>query len=989
MTLLPGRLRIALLLAFALRALAAPALAQTTGNIEGVVTDPSGAALPGAAVEATSPNLQGTRTAVTETDGRFRMPAVPPGTYKVKVSLAGFTTVEKTAYVTLDSTATVSVTLQVSAEEKVLVTGETPVIDLTSTTTGTNFSAKVLERMSIGRNYADIVRSQPGVNIDTSENLPGMGDRVVNIAVYGSTSLENLYLIDGMNTTNVIRGFQGKAINPESMQEVEIKTGGYQAEYGRSLGGVINVITKSGGNEFHGDAFGHFNSRSMRAEAEVNEDDIIAAEQTEVERWDAGADLGGYILKDRLWFFGSYDRIESETTRIPQAGPVAGQGFLQERTSDTYSGKLTWNIGRGSNLVVSTLADPEKVSGALNIPLSASPLTYSGNRYLGGRDYAARLNQLFGSFGILTLQYSRHNDRHETKVPEEADLPRVTDATVPGINVAAGGFGNILGFLLNHTSRRDGYSAAFAAYSGNHEVKLGGDYEENETVGSTRRTGAQTLTIRPCRANPQDPAAVDRCAQRGGTGAPYVNWRGENVFGGVVYTHTFLSNLDGTPVLRIDNATPTLAYSAFLQDTWRVSHRLTVNAGLRWDREEIQSYQERTVIDLDDMWAPRAGVVWDFIGDGTSKLFASYGRFHYQFPTNLNFRAYGNDDYRTLSASNYDPVSLVHDPRTPFAGTVIIPFGDEPADRNLEGMYQDEYAIGVEKALTPTLVVGLKGNYQSLGQVLEDRCDLDPEHPENHGQQCAIFNPGSSERYAQGDFPCYNRGNLRPDRAAYDARCNENGGPPIGRASRIYRGIELTARQSFSERLWTQASYIYSSLRGNYDGAARLASGQADPGVNADFDYFHFYERNAHGKLYLDRPHTFQLSATYRTPFGLTAGLSTYVRSGPPRNKAEYFNNGYNQEIFGVRRGTAGRAETQYEANVSLAYEFKAGPLTITPRVSVFNLLNRQGETRVSDAFNPNGAFDASGNAVQHPNYGKILQRQEPRLFRVAMRVSF
>jgi outer membrane receptor protein involved in Fe transport len=982
-----ARVGIAFLLALALQCLAAAARAQTTGNIEGLVTDPSGAALPGAAIEATSPTLQGTRTAVTENDGRFRIPGVPPGTYKVKASLAGFTTVEKTAYVTLDSTATVALTLQVSAQEQVLVTGEAPVIDLSSTTTGSNFSAKVLERMSIGRNYADIVRSQPGVNIDTSQNLPGgsLGDRVVNIALYGSTSLENLYVIDGMNTTNVIRGFQGKAINPESMQEVEIKTGGYQAEYGRALGGVINVITKSGGNEFHGDAFGHFNSKSMRAETEVTEENVIAAEQTDVERWDAGADLGGYILKDRLWFFGSYDRVKSETTRIPQAGPVAGQGFGLERTSDTYSGKLTGTLGRGTSLVLSTMADPEKVSGAINLPASTNPLSYSGNRYLGARDYAARLNQLFGSFGILTLQYSRHNDRYQTKVPKEADLPRVTDQTVPGVVVVSGGFGTI-GSLVNHTSRRDGYSAAFAAYTGNHEIKVGGDYEVNETVGTTRRTGAQLLTIRPCR---QNPAAVDRCVQRGGTGAPFVNWRGEQVIGGVVYTHGFLSNPDGTPALSIPTDTPTLAYSAFLQDTWRVSQRLSVNAGLRWDREKIQNDEERTVIDLDDMWAPRAGIVWDFIGDGMSKLYASYGRFYYQFPTDLNFRAYGNDDFLTVSASNYDPVSLTHDPSTPFTGSVVFPLGDEPRDRNLKGMYQDEYTIGVEKALTPTFVVGLKGNYQSLDRVLEDRCDLDYLHPENHGQFCAIINPGSSERYARGDFPCQQRGNERPDASEIDALCNENGGPPIANASRIYRGIELTARQSFQERLWVQASYIFSSLRGNYDGAARLVTGQADPGVNADFDYFVFDQHNSHGKLYLDRPHSFQLGATYLTPFGLTAGLSTYVRSGPPRNKSEYYTGGYNQEIFGVRRGTAGRAETQYEANVSVAYEFKAGPLTIAPRVSVFNLLNRQGETRVSDAFNPDGAFDADGNAIQHPNYGKILERQEPRLFRVSMRLSF
>lgn len=654
-------------------------LSQTTGTIQGTVTDASGAVLPGASVEGRSATLQGVRSATTDGRGGYRFPAVPPGTYTVKASLSGFTTVEKTGYVTLDSTATVDLELQLSAEAKVVVSSEAPVIDLSSTATGSSYTAKVLERMSIGRNYADIVLSQPGVNTDTSANLPGLGDRVVNLALYGSTSLENLFVIDGINTTNVFRGFQGKAINPESMQEVEIKTGGYQAEYGRALGGVVNVITKSGGNEFHGDAFGYFNSREMRSDAEVTDDDIIAAEQTEVERWDAGADLGGYILKDRLWFFGSYDRIEKETDRTPQAGPVARQSFPLESTSDVYSGKVTWNVARGSTLVGSILADPEKQSGAINLPASTSPLTYSGIRYVGAKDYAARLNRLFGSLGILTLQYSRHADRHETKIPPEAEVPRVTDRTVPGIAVPSGGFGNI-NRIVNHQSTRDGYSATFAAYVGEHEIKLGGDYEDNETFAIERRTGAQTLTVVPCRANPQNPASVDRCIRAGGIGVPYVNWRGESVNSGVFYSHSFLANLDGTPVTRIEIETPSLAYSAFVQDTWRISRRLSFNAGLRWDREEIQDFERKTVIDLDDMWSPRAGVVWDFTGNGTSKAYGSYGRFYYQFPTDLNVRAYGNNEFLFVTAFNSDPESLVDRPGTAFGfqGSASTPLGPEP-----------------------------------------------------------------------------------------------------------------------------------------------------------------------------------------------------------------------------------------------------------------------------------------------------------------------
>src|SRR5215472_7353100 len=245
------RLFLALTLLFFL----APGLvAQTTGTIEGTVTDQNGGVLPGVTVEATSPNLQGSRTATTGPDGRFRFAGISPGPYKVMANLSGFGAIQKNATVTLDSTATVNIQMQLATKEAVTVTGEAPLVDVTSTTTGSNYSAKVIEKLPVARNYADIIRSNPGVNVDRGENQ----GRALALTVYGATSVENQYIIDGVNTTNVIKGFQGKAINTEFIQEVEVKTGGYQAEYGRAMGGVIIVITKSGGNEFHGDGFYYY-----------------------------------------------------------------------------------------------------------------------------------------------------------------------------------------------------------------------------------------------------------------------------------------------------------------------------------------------------------------------------------------------------------------------------------------------------------------------------------------------------------------------------------------------------------------------------------------------------------------------------------------------------------------------------------------------------------------------------------------------------------
>jgi hypothetical protein len=395
-------------------------------------------------------------------------------------------------------------------------------------------------------------------------------------------------------------------------------------------------------------------------------------------------------------------------------------------------------------------------------------------------------------------------------------------------------------------------------------------------------------------------------------------------------------------------------------------------------------------------------VVWDFLGDATSKAFASYGRFYYRYPTDLNARAFGRSDFFSYRTVNYDRSSLANDLHAPQQFTFFgQPAGDEPVDPGLKGMYQDEFTIGVEKALDPTFVVGLKGNYQRLGRVIEDRCDLDYHSPLTKFWQCAILNPGSSGPAASGALPCgwtrpdgtRSTGNQRPDDArlypgsADLALCNENGGPATKPAARLYRGIELTATKSIADRAWLQISYIYSSLRGNYDGAASLRTGQIDPGINADFDYWQLDRENSSGKLFLDRPHTLQLSATYLAPFGLTAGFTGYVRSGPPRNKLIYFNDDYG--LYAVRRGFAGRAATQYEINLVFGYELRLGPLSVTPRLYVYNLLNRQGETVIDDYFNQTGAFDAAGNDIQDVNYGKILQRQDPRLLRLAVRLSF
>ena len=477
------------------------AFAQTTGDITGTVTDTSGAALPGVTCTATSASLQGSRVAVTNNSGSYRLSTLPPGTYKVSCGLAGFATTERTALVGLGSTATVNQSLQISQREEIVVSGQAPVVDTTNTTQGSNYSAKVMEKLPLGRNYANVVKMQPGVGEDTGDQQ----GRGLALSIYGSTSAENVFVIDGVNTNSVVRGVQGKVINNEFIQEVEVKTGGYQAEYGRSTGGIINVITKSGGNEFHGDVFGNMSPTSFRSEQRHDDGDKFNTTYDDVKELDYGADLGGFIIKDRLWFFTAYDRVDNERDRVPKDSPSVNDQHFQELDNyNLFSGKLTWNIVQGSTIVGTYFRDPEVRAGAVFTPTGTDPNGFSGRQDIGSEDYAGRFNQLFGSFGVLTLQYSKHNDKFRFK-PLDPTRAGIQDRTVaadyPNHPIFVG-FGAVAGYRFNNQGERDEYTGNFTAYFGNNELKFGGDYVEAVTTDNSFYTGQQRIRAYPCSTNP-------------------------------------------------------------------------------------------------------------------------------------------------------------------------------------------------------------------------------------------------------------------------------------------------------------------------------------------------------------------------------------------------------------------------------------------------------------------------------------------------------
>ncbi|MEX1245413.1 MAG: TonB-dependent receptor [Thermoanaerobaculia bacterium] len=766
--------------------------------------DTAGGALPGVSVQASSASLQGVRVGATDSEGRFRFPALPPGIYGVRAALPGFRPAEKSATVSLDATSSADLVFEPALEEQIAVTGEAPLIDSTSTTTGTNYTSGVISHLPTARNYADIVKSNPGVSTDrgTTEG------RSLALTVYGATSAENQWIIDGVNTTNVFKGVQGKAINNEFVQEVEVKTGGYQAEC-RALGGVINVITKSGGNTFHGDGFLYYDSTSTAAERELKPGDSGIAEMrlADGERFDYGVDLGGFLLKDRLWFFGAYNRvtIQSELSRLQSSTYVSTEDrFPLDATNNLYSGKLTWNAASSTTIVGTVFADPTKSSGAAGAdprqglgvgeatpPVSPDPSTWYSERFQGGTDFGVRATQLYGSRAIATLQGSYHKDENALTPP---DGIRYEDQTCAGgtpddpcalpfePNSITGGYGRIFGVDDHSTSERQQYAAGLTLYADDHEIKLGGDYQNGRTTALNFFTGGQRVRIR--------------------------NERGQ-----LYYEHSFyaVSPDDPTVVPGRPLGARVLDYGVYLQDSWKAAPGLTVNLGLRWDGEQTRNYAGQTVLSFGDQWQPRLGVVWDPWRNGETKLYAFAGRFSYALPTVAAVLVFGMGTF--FRTYNFDPVSVTQDENVIGHEEALGgggAFGDA-VDSGARGWYQDELTAGVGRMLGPTLTVGLKGTYRTLRNVLEDRCDLDYSFPETNFSQCGLVNPGSSGDIASGDIPTCNG-------LDFDWRQCSSTGPAVPSVSRIYRGLELLARKSIGTSLWLQASYVYSSLRGNYDG---------------------------------------------------------------------------------------------------------------------------------------------------------------------------
>lgn len=923
------------LLVFALPAFAA---GQTTGGIVGRVSDENGGPLPGVSVEVESSVLQGSRVTTTDSDGHFRLTLLPPGEYTLTFQLAGFGPEQQKTPVGLDRDTTVNTTLRPSEAEEITVVSDSSILDLRSTTLGVNLDQQAIESLPTGRNYSTMAQFVPGVTSDANPDNSTQS----TISVYGSSGAENAFIVDGVNTTGVEYGFQGKELNFEFVQAIDIKTGGYEAEYGRSTGGVVNVITKSGGNEFRGDVFGYFDDDSLQG----SPDPIVSTAGTVdgFTRQDFGADLGGYLVKDRLWFFAAYDRVSHTTNTILPAGPAAGEVVESTSDRDLAAGKLTFNITPGQSLVGTFFQDPRDDAGAINDndhKLNGEPLTYLGSQSFGGRDYALRYDGVLGGTWVVSAQVSRHEEENSIGPASSAgDIIEYRDSANDSFQT--GGFG----LIQEKSFERNAYGGSVARYFDRHELKFGLEFETEKADVLKRMSGGQRVDIL------------------------------ENPAGGpAIYSHFYWT----TPLATVDDA-PTSALFApvehdntasYLQDRWQISAAFGLNFGVRWDRQEIYDRFGRKVIDLKDDYAPRIGFTWAPGSEGHSKLYGSFGQYYEQIPMDLVIRSFAQE--RQARIFNYDPVSTRPDAGAEAdlgRGSVILGGFTEEADPNIKNQYLNEFLLGYEREVMPDVAVGAKLIYRDYGRVIEDFVCSD-------AYDYCIGNPGKG---------------IMKRIYTYDVSTTY----PAPEAKRVYKGLQLDVTKRFSDHWQGLASYVYSKLDGNYDGEyAPFTNVGADPNISAAYDYYDFFTDGRNfdritndGPLSNDRRHQFKFSGFYITDFDLSIGFSGYYRTGTPLTRYG-FSDGYNRyEFFLTKRGAEGRAPDIYEADLHLGYPLPVGPVTVHFLLDIFNVLNAQRPILVDQRWGFQEADNSSPTPV-NPGYGEAILRTPPTTARIGVRLSF
>lgn len=625
-------MKVLVLCAAVLLLIAAPALAQTTvSTIEGTIKDTQGSVVAGAQVTVKSAALGIERTATSDAEGFYRITALPAGNYSLSITHAGFATRNfEDVELTVNRTLTLDIPLEVGAVQgQVDVVGYAQLLNPTSSATGATVTPQQIREMPTnGRNYLDLMQLVPGVvvnrqaNVGSDNSTPVLGERAGN----------NNFLIDGQPNKDTVTGGAASQFNQETIAEFQVLTAGFRAEFGQASGAIVNVITRSGTNDYHGLASIFFRNNVFDSS---NSLDTTQDEAPFLQRWDYSLALGGPVVKDKVFFFGSAERIRENRTLnfvFPTGTPQIAKDFEEQfdnpsRTFDTRGFfKLDEQLGRHSlsqsvNYTNGNVREFLPLSNATDLP---SRRNDTGARHLL---LAFSDTVLMGDAGnpwVLTLRGGYRGDTSETR-PAHPEAGVGTTFQMFSDNNTGALFGNLGSFSFGNNTSRTALDQKFTSLSananklvGDHNLKFGWNFLRTKADGIE----SQILNL-----------------QLFATLADFTTF---GPFNAGFFTVTTAGGL--TPAaneIHLSNN-----YNAlFFQDDWKFHQKLTLNFGLRWDYDSEFKTKEN--------FSPRVGFAWSAARNTIIR--GHYGLFYDQFRLGLvrDVPAFGGADRRVVQPFSY------------------------------------------------------------------------------------------------------------------------------------------------------------------------------------------------------------------------------------------------------------------------------------------------------------------------------------------------
>ena len=955
--------------------LASVSTASIAGNVDGaikgsVVAQASQESLAGATIIVSNKAKGYSKTITADADGQFNLAHIAVGKYLVTISKPGYQTSQVSdVIIGIGKTVIIDAPLIAGNIETIAVSGaRISAIDFGSSESSFAITADELDVLPIARNLNAVALLAPGT-VEGDSRFGGL------VSFGGSSAAENTYYVNGLNMTDFRRGLGGATVPFTAYESFQIKTGGYSAEFGRSTGGVVSAVTKSGSNDFtfgidvittpqalrsqHANELYKQNDCTYGIESGVVVPDcdfllgdvLTNRQNTESDATEINLSASGAIIEDTLFFYAAYRNRDFSTDSKDK---LATTSYTFQDDDPYYLLRLDWNINEDHSLMAWGFSDKRTTQNSTTRPNGNVATGYAKS---GGDSYSIRYTGNFTDSFSMSAMIGSVEFADTVRSSVDDTCPVIWDARGPG------GIGCWANFRVSENNdTRSQFRVDFEyLLNDEHTFRFGLDVERNEAFNDTKLSGGTYYLYTSVAAG-----ATLRNGHEITEATEVVRQRGYATGG------TFKIN---------NNAW-------YIEDQWDVTDTLRLNLGLRGDSFENLNANGNTFIEIKNQIAPRLGLAWDVAGDGDHKVFANFGRYFLPVAANTNVRLAGAETYYhewfVLEGTNSDDTPIIGamlgERHT--TGTGIAPAPDSLVDHDIEPMYNDEFILGYQAKINDEWSWGVKFTNRTLGNQIDDGSvraglktkGIDADH-------FILFNPGRPVKFnfdSDGDGVS----------EFYELSAKELGYPS---AERKYHALDFSLERSWDGDWMFNAKYTWSQNYGNAEGYVKSDNGQDDAGLTTDWDYPYLMD-GAYGNLPNDRRHVFKVFGAYTILDNWTVGTNLTIQSGRPWTA---LGNGYTPDSdlyeygstywVGDRkfsRGSFGRTPWLVKFDLNSSYKIEFGESEMNFRVDIFNVFNADAPTRYVE-----NAEVVVGQS--NPNFGYAAARQAPRRVQLTMDYRF